>query len=1006
MGIAFAPQLLLRLPAYPEIQYDQDLQCFLDDPFFRAAIFLASPVFYRSLKDCDFNTKKLTEKQRISLLKYVNRACFRPTPFGLFSSVSLLEWSNKDSIQFDAKQPFSVNISPDQSLLNLVTRILYSQITKIQRFEVNPTIYQSLKEYRFVRTEVDPEEKRQYRLQSTAYSGMLKNILKFSRQGRTCEEILAYISNFANTNKAESLDYFLFLLDAQVIVGQLRQNISGEDFLRLLTETGQVGPEWNFIFKLTGQRFNPVDKTAEYLQSIDHQVKLLQPALNAEKPAISVILERKLSADCIGYQIQSQIRDGLFALHCLSYTKAMPTMENFSKEFERHFGGQRLPLLSCFDPEQGINYQKPALESPNILLETLRVRHKETTDQNANWGSAHVYLMNRWIEAERNCRQNICLTKDGLQKLKNETQKFQTLGLSILFRRSGDKIYLESAGGTNACALLGRFTVASPEMAEAATNMAKDLEQRNLHLVFAELLHLTDPHHDNINRRKHIWSYEIPITAASTLPADQRIELRDLYVEVISGKVYLWSEALKKYVIPRLSSAYNHSLNKLPLFRFMVDLGYQYGDSDLTFDLSRFFPGLDHYPRVEYERCILSPATWVLREPDLLPLQGKDEMEALHAYRELAVEKNIPEVFLLTEADHQLRLYRDRGDDITLFLKFVRTRREIVLLEYLGNHDETSLVKDPAGRSFIAQYNTFVVPDEPIPFPVSIATNSKVPLTVRKFMPGTEWLYLKIYTPAQRMSKLLVNLWPFIRKNYHNGTIENWFFVRYEDHAPHLRLRLKTHPKNISDILVALNGLLGKQVEQHMIREYHLDTYHRELERYQAAGIALTEEFFWASSVFTIEHLQRGRNFFPPYLVAIRTVIAIAEMFISDRKVLADYFKDSYDALAAEFDGTKNRTELDLKYRELSGFIQQVFDDEAFDVRNQFGSAYKNLMIIAKQISEAVGEGDHNSYLNSILHLHMNRLFTDQQRKQEMVVYYMLYKFIKSEIARNKQGNH
>jgi hypothetical protein len=89
---SFAQHLLLRMPVKTPSEHGADQQSFLDDQFFRSALYLASPIFYAILERHNFREEYLSEKEATTLLKYINRYCFRPTPFGLFSSVSLVKW--------------------------------------------------------------------------------------------------------------------------------------------------------------------------------------------------------------------------------------------------------------------------------------------------------------------------------------------------------------------------------------------------------------------------------------------------------------------------------------------------------------------------------------------------------------------------------------------------------------------------------------------------------------------------------------------------------------------------------------------------------------------------------------------------------------------------------------------------------------------------------------------------------------------------------------------------
>ena len=48
-------------------------------------------------------------------------------------------------------------------------------------------------------------------------------------------------------------------------------------------------------------------------------------------------------------------------------------------------------------------------------------------------------------------------------------------------------------------------------------------------------------------------------------------------------------------------------------------------------------------------------------------------------------------------------------------------------------------------------------------------------------------------------------------------------------------------------------------------------------------------------------------------------------------------------------------------------------------------------------------EDDKEDLLASMIHMHLNRIFNEDSRKQEMIVYYLLYKFLLSEKGRQKK---
>nr|WP_299591031.1 lantibiotic dehydratase [Mucilaginibacter sp.] len=240
----------------------------------------------------------------------------------------------------------------------------------------------------------------------------------------------------------------------------------------------------------------------------------------------------------------------------LSPKDRLPAMAQFISSYQQHFEGQRLPLLHALDPETGIGYQQPATEKPNPLLETLHIPYRTPAEPSGSWTDAHSLLMETWLRDSKARRPVIRLEEKEMQKIQSAGEQQQVLGLSVLFRVIGEKVFIESAGGTNAPALIGRFSLADDGIRKAAIAMALQLEQQNPDIIFAELLHLADPHVDNVNRRESIYHYELPVTAVSTLPAEQQLELSDLYISIENGLAVLYSEKHGKRVIPRLTSAY------------------------------------------------------------------------------------------------------------------------------------------------------------------------------------------------------------------------------------------------------------------------------------------------------------------------------------------------------------------------------------------------------------------------------------------------------------------
>lgn len=971
-------------------------------PLFRSALYLASPHFYRMLDKKRWQAENLTGKELATVQKYFNRACFRPTPFGLFASISCSSWSNElyDHPVSDYASRLYLTLS--EGAAQKINEAALQSHGKLVPYEGNPTLYRVSQNFRFIRTDVI-KERRIYQLQSIGYSSVLDDLLRFCKKGKQRAEVSERIAKKAGCDAAEAEAYFNFLTEAQILLPKQRARITGIPELDGYADPAIAGQNEK-ITELLNRLGDVEVADVSRLQSIRSMVDgvLGNAYSNDDAPYLNVILKRNFTDHHLPSEVQQSIFNGLYALRLLCKQHDIPALKRFIQGFLQHFEGQRLPLMTALDPERGIGYQEAESEYPNPLLETVNIHPRTRSVSGADWTNVHIYLLEQWMEAERNNRDVIDLDEQKLDQIAAGEGETATFGFSVLFRICQKKVFIESAGGTNAPALIGRFTVTDEYVWRQAREMAEWVEGINPGIIFAELLHLTDPHTDNVNRRMPVWRFEIPITAAPTKqPVREIISLDDLFVEVRNGKVMLWSKNHHRYVIPRLTSAYNHSINELPLFRFLADLSFQYGINNLSFELKEYFPGLRYYPRVCYRSAILSLATWIFPAADLAFLQSLSHDMSFKRFQVFAAEHRIPGVFSIAEGDQHIVFFRDDTASIMLLSDAIRNKERIVLKEVLA----ATTAPNPADDIFVKQYNAFLLPDAPISMP-DITPETGKRKYPRKFIPGSEWLYLKIYVSRLGAGKILLKIWPLLKRKYLHGPVQKWFFIRYEDHAPHLRLRIQLNPNDINSLLLALREVLEDHIHQQVIREYQLDVYSRELERYAAAGIEKSEDLFAASSHFVVCYLADAPKlkFKATFLSAMVSTWRMLEVFLPDFSEREEFLERSFKALLAEFEGKRIRYELDLKFRQNRAEITQILSLKQPFGRGRLGIAFNRLIKQAGQITIVLSRANHVhlDYVQSVLHMHLNRLFTDEQRKQEMIIYYLLGKWMKSERSKRR----
>ena len=97
----------------------------------------------------------------------------------------------------------------------------------------------------------------------------------------------------------------------------------------------------------------------------------------------------------------------------------------------------------------------------------------------------------------------------------------------------------------------------------------------------------------------------------------------------------------------------------------------------------------------------------------------------------------------------------------------------------------------------------------------------------RKFIPGSQWLYFKIYTGVKTADEVLAHtIRPFLRELYAERWIDGSFFIRYNDPDFHIRLRLHIDRfENYAPIFRRFEALFQPLVENGAVIRVLCDTY-------------------------------------------------------------------------------------------------------------------------------------------------------------------------------------
>lgn len=1006
MDYQFAPCLLLRSPFFSYLQYNiNQTENILHDQYFQTALYLASPQLYQMLAAKNFEIKDLTTKEQVSILRYYNRMSFRPTPFGSFSSYTTVRWELDAPIRLDKEENAWLHVNFDQEAVLQLADGLNEYDVSQHLYHCNPALYKAGLEFRFIKTNYTPEKKHaSFALESYEYNKVTADLIVFCQhKPRNGQAMTDQIIELTGCSLESALDYLDFLVNAQIIVPETAINITGEDYLqRLLNHPDTTVPDFKQKLQTIYQRLQAVPfPSAAYLIKITDDVNHLLLDLAAEKISQSFYagLERKVLSGGVAIQYQQQILNGLKASQCLVQPISSLHLQQFIRDFKNRYDRQKIPLLLALDPETGISYgEQTRADVASDLLKKVNFNNRtEGATVPLDWSPVHRLLLKRWNQNPHTTDPILLNDHDLLTIQPNHLYVSSPPSLSVIFRPVDDHVFLETIGGVSATALIGRFTYWSDDIHTLSKELASREQVANPAIIFAEIGQVSDTHADNINRRKHCYAYEIPVNSVSTLPLAQQIALSDLLISVADDKLILESISLQKVIIPRLSSAYNYNHNDLSIFRLLCDLQHQGLQSNYTFDLEHYFPGMGHYPRVVFNQTILCAAKWYLSAEDLKHINGATKEETYARFTLIREKKGLPSHIALTKFDQQLVFNIDRKEEVHFLLDCLKGLDQVMIQEFCRSGQPCVTTHD--GKPLISQFIAFLYQDEMVYSgfrPPDAVLASKIK---QEYIIGSRWLYLKLYCNPSVANDLLVKKLLPLLKQFDRKDLKSWFFIRYRDSGYHIRLRLNVREQSIGTLLTRLKIRLADTVHIHLIREYQADTYRRELERYGPDIIGLVEDFFHASSELIIRYIKVSGLKSAKYTYHSLAFVSVAHLLNSFLPQLHEqliFLEQMVQTFYAELSNDKTlKIDLDQKYRELKTEITGLLIDSEYYKKQKLTPESVMLTLKINEIQKPVAgftAKRKTQLLADLIHMHLNRLFIDQQRNQELIVYYCLYK--------------
>jgi thiopeptide-type bacteriocin biosynthesis protein len=1054
-------KFVYRIPQYPigMITHSQSIDdfnsyftFFFRRPEFKEALFTASPEFYNEVEL--YLAGKISPGKRLTkfyntAMKYIARMGTRSTPFGLFSACGIGSFGNISSIVPDNTNGFIGKVRLDMELLTSYSEYIHAdkKLRNTIKFYPNNTIYEFAGKYRYVEFSIVAAEKL-YKLSSFEKTDFIDMILEEVRQGLMFDNLVSLLIN-KDISKQEAEEYVEELIKENVLISELEPYMTGIEYHdqifnfidyqnKLYHSDIYISTFYEKslrIFKTINYLINDIN-TNDYsvikniYQQILDQAKLLDIKYEVKNHIqVDSYCANNEGGAYLSKDVLNQIIEGVTLITRFTSNGSNASYLEFKKKFKEKYNNQFVSLSVVLDPETGLGYGNINNEMLDIapFIDDMPIGNREiNTRKMIAWDvGRHSLILKKIIEAEKKGLYSIQFTRDEIELLKPNTSRLPptfNAFVSVSYDKDSKPwIYFNQVGTASATSLIGRFGFGNSEIHQLINEIC-DFESLYFSgKIVAEINHLSESRAGNIMLRPKFRNYEICYLTKSNLNETGKIEIGDLFISLNNERFILYSKKLNKEIIPRLSNAHNFYKDTLPVYKFLCDLQEDEFDGyiGLFTDIGSIPELVDFIPRLTYKNFIIFPAQWFIETEKIKRFSELPDVEFHKNIVTFLKEKNIPDWFFLTNRESDYFVDINNVISLRSFIEEIKHTVRFSIKECLNLPDSEYLVRNSLGNYF----HEIIVP-----LRKTASTNNQLNLLdfnrensffidksmgiKRKYFPGEEWVFFKIYLGVKIGENLVThNLPEFIEYLKKNDIISIWFFIRYTDPAFHIRLRVKLKDiNNYGFVINYFQSYFKDKLDSGQIKNLMLDTYDRELERYGYASISNAESIFNLDSELCIQ-LLTSIDYYQlaefKWLIALGVIDCYLTAFEFSDTEKHLFAKKIRDAFAVEFNANKmQRRYFITKFRNYKLYIDNFLDRNKIDLYDL--SWYEKIIsIFGKNIHSLfrthyiqMDEHELQNFLSSFIHMFLDRFFSSKNRHYEYALYSLIEQFYRYKIGK------
>ncbi|MEU7923191.1 lantibiotic dehydratase [Micromonospora zamorensis] len=333
----------------------------------------------------------------------------------------------------------------------------------------------------------------------------------------------------------------------------------------------------------------------------------------------------------------------------------------------------------------------------------------------------------------------------------------------------------------------------------------------------------------------------LPVLPVGDFHPEPQWTLADLAVAGDGQRLWLVSRTTGRPVEPMLLNCLLLPTLQQPLIRFLTEIPIAWTAPCVPFDWGRCH-SLPFLPRVRRGRSILHPACWTITAA-ALPEHGAPWHQWRAAWQRHRDQHRLPADVLLGSGDARLRLDLDDPAHLALLRSHLDRHRHATLTEAPGRAGWI----DGRPAELLLTLTRTPPRDELPPRPAR-------PASTVQHRPGQSlWLDVRL---TGRTEHILADL-----SKRPEVLPAGWWFLRYPDPQPHLRLRVPLRDANQFAYVARDVAVWAERLdEQGLLTDYSLATYRPETRHGTGPTLAAAEAVFAADSRAVLANLTGDRH--------------------------------------------------------------------------------------------------------------------------------------------------